>query len=357
MKKILSLLFSAALLLGMASLLISCRDEATTYAPSIEITTTEPPDNFPIPDLRDDAIIMLIPTDSDTEIPENWREIDGFLDSFRGFAVRNDLFYLYFRRLHASTEYRGEELIALVVEQVKDFATFFLLACHFSHDGVDIRLTTEDMERVRDSALRYVNLMRFETLLRAGHLTLDVYFSILALELVLEPRVLAHISNPNNNILSFTDEDVEYFTQNVYRFKHIMLGPDMTMLRSEYLALANELFERLLDREYTFEQLMERYNQDRAMCPTLGYYITREDIIPAIGHSPEFMTAAFSLAIDSNVGVIETERGFHIIRRLAPQVEHVRNYIYPRVMLSDMVTERRNDMTFVFSDLIQYYIG
>jgi hypothetical protein len=91
------------------------------------------------------------------------------------------------------------------------------------------------------------------------------------------------------------------------------LGAPKAVSRSKELAKkrAEEALQKLRDKKATFEQLVNEYSDDLTSKPAAG----------AIGNFERyampraFADATFDLAVGDTSEVVETPRGFHIIRR------------------------------------------
>lgn len=104
----------------------------------------------------------------------------------------------------------------------------------------------------------------------------------------------------------------KYFRENYWRAKQILLSTkDKSAEEIEILEdTAEEIYDRLRDGE-SFDQLMEKYNQDENVSDNPhGYVFTYNEMIP------EYFDAVASTDY-GDYNFVQTVYGFHIIKRLA----------------------------------------
>jgi peptidyl-prolyl cis-trans isomerase NIMA-interacting 1 len=89
-----------------------------------------------------------------------------------------------------------------------------------------------------------------------------------------------------------------------------LASPTVTRSREAAKARAEEALAKLVDGKATFEELASQYSDDptRAVGGVMGNFERR-------AMPPAFADAAFALDIGQTSGVVETARGFHIVRR------------------------------------------
>lgn len=88
--------------------------------------------------------------------------------------------------------------------------------------------------------------------------------------------------------------------------------PTVTRSREEAKKRAEEALQKILDQKENFEQLVATYSDDpvsRASGGAIGNF--ERNVMPQA-----FSDAAFALPVGGISGLIETPRGFYIIRRL-----------------------------------------
>lgn len=91
------------------------------------------------------------------------------------------------------------------------------------------------------------------------------------------------------------------------------LGAPKTITRTKADAKkrAEEAHKKLVDKKATFEELVKQYSDDELSLKTEGKIGNFERGVMA----PAFESATFALKVDEVSEVVETSRGFHIIRR------------------------------------------
>ena len=114
-----------------------------------------------------------------------------------------------------------------------------------------------------------------------------------------------------------TDQQIrEYYDKNYYRAKHILVAysnymSDTSDGRAEALAKIKDI-KAELDNGGDFDRLMLTYNEDQAMNDDeKGYVFTKGTIMPK-----QFEEAVESLEVGEISDIVETDYGYHIIKRL-----------------------------------------
>lgn len=135
---------------------------------------------------------------------------------------------------------------------------------------------------------------------------------------------------------SYSTQDLEQYYQNNYvTAKHILLTTE-SKNKEEVKQEAEALLNRINKGE-EFDTLMKEYSQDPGLesYPN-GYTFTKGDMTEA------FETAAFGLQTGEISGVIETEYGYHIIKRepleekFPEEMEEIRQYLTYQDMTAHM---------------------
>ena len=114
-------------------------------------------------------------------------------------------------------------------------------------------------------------------------------------------------------------ETLDYYTENDYvRAKHVLIkypenedGSELTEeQKAETLAKANEVLEKAKNGE-DFDALITEYNEDPGVTSNPdGYYFGKGQMVEP------FENAAYALADGEISGLVETDFGYHIIKRL-----------------------------------------
>ncbi len=113
-----------------------------------------------------------------------------------------------------------------------------------------------------------------------------------------------------------TDEQIrEYYDKNYYRAKHILIAfsnyeSDNSDGHAEALKKAEEV-KALIDGGADFESLIAEYNEDTAINDSsMGYVFTKDVMVKA------FEDATKALSVGEISDIVETDYGYHIIKRL-----------------------------------------
>lgn len=134
------------------------------------------------------------------------------------------------------------------------------------------------------------------------------------------------------------EQILTYFTDNYARCKHILIstvdesgtlltGQDMTDAKKQ----AQSVFEQAKNVDETaFDKLMEQYNDDEGVAAYPdGYVFTTGEMVD------EFEKAAFDMEI-GETRLIQSDYGFHIIRKLTLEDENVFTQEISRKMLMNL---------------------
>ena len=149
---------------------------------------------------------------------------------------------------------------------------------------------------------------------------------------VLEPKLRDFMCSEMSNIIDSTDAALERdIPLNFIRVKHILiktgaLAAEMVRYTGEPVRTDEESYA-LIQKIYEeatagadFSALVKEYNEDTAMNPDEGYYITHDEFLEA------FDEAAFTLSEDEMSGIIKTPNGYHIIKRYPMEAEYINDY-------------------------------
>ncbi len=106
----------------------------------------------------------------------------------------------------------------------------------------------------------------------------------------------------------YTDEEIKaYYENNYVRAKHILI-----MKETENAKSTAEIVLRKLNNKADFDELCKEYNEDPGVeTQPEGYVFTRGEMVEP------FEKAAFALKEGELSDVVETEYGYHIIKREA----------------------------------------
>lgn len=148
----------------------------------------------------------------------------------------------------------------------------------------------------------------------------------------------------------------KYFRENYWRVKQILLSTKNKS--ADEIAIleetAEEIYNRLLDGE-SFDELMEKYNQDENVADNPnGYVFTYNEMVP------EYFDAVASTDL-GHYNMVETVYGFHIIKRLAfddpPEIySELKNSKLEKIYQMEDVDINEMFLDYIHSKLEEYNI-
>ena len=176
---------------------------------------------------------------------------------------------------------------------------------------------TEEMKAQVESDIEaisgyYGGVEAFEALLAESYLTLDLYRNM-------------SLENTRTSIVfekTMEDELRANAAENYLRAAHILIMPDETAVdqaaaRKDALAKAEEVLA-LVNSGEDFFKLVDEYNQDPGMMNNRdGYYFTEGEMVTP------FYEGALALADNETSGIVETDYGYHIIKRLPMEEAYI----------------------------------
>lgn len=151
--------------------------------------------------------------------------------------------------------------------------------------------------------------------------------------------------------LDNSDEGAEAFfaSDDFIRTLHIYIGNDTGESIEENRAEAESLVKEL-DNGADFNKLIGSHSEDFYMTTTNGYYFTYGEMDLA------YEKAAFALAEGEYSGVVETDSGFYIIRRLPKDESYInRNFEdlktqYLSALFYNIIEARRDEITLTMTE-------
>ncbi len=141
-----------------------------------------------------------------------------------------------------------------------------------------------------------------------------------------------------------TDEQIkEYYNKNYYRAQHILIAVsnyanDSTDGQAEALEKAKEVKAKL-DNGESFEALLQQYNEDTAMTGNEDGYVFTKDTMPK-----NFFDAVAELEVDGISDIVETDFGYHIIKRVDAQQIYEKYIAEQSIMFADGKTTGRDEI-------------
>ncbi len=148
------------------------------------------------------------------------------------------------------------------------------------------------------------------------------------------------------DIIDDSDEGAQAFFESdeFIRTLHVYIGNDEGDSVEDNRAKAETVLKKL-NEGADFNQMIGSYSEDFYMTTTNGYYFSRGEMDPA------YEEAAFALEVNAHSGVVETDSGFFIIRRLPKDLTYIKNNFdslktqYLSTCFYNIIEERRNSIT------------
>ena len=186
--------------------------------------------------------------------------------------------------------------------------------------------------------------------LSANHLTGDGYRNILELN-ALEDKLRGYLLDEGTTDIRADDKTVESdFSKNFIRVTHILIRNNNGKTDAENLQTALSLKSRA-DAGEDFIGLVKEFGEDVELNIDTGYYITRGEF-----HKP-FEDAAFALDVNGISGVVKTEVGYHVIKRLPLDLQYLDDYFeiirdtYMTRTINERIEETAKTLTIEYSGL------
>ena len=188
--------------------------------------------------------------------------------------------------------------------------------------GNNIRLTTEDIKQIGQLKQQWIMYSggneAFSELIKSYGINEKQF------DYMMETDYLR--SHLVEKYTTATDEEAKkYFDENIVKVKHILvftIDPSTgnklpeADLKSAQLQ-AEELLKKAKNGE-NFDALVAEYTEDQDVFYYLGEgYSLSEDGAESTGMVPEFETTAMSLKVDEISDLVESQFGYHIIKRYA----------------------------------------
>jgi len=149
-----------------------------------------------------------------------------------------------------------------------------------------------------------------------------------------------------------TEEQIkEYYNKNYYRAQHILIAvsnytSDTTDGQEEAFAKAQEVKTKL-DEGESFEELSKLYNEDQGMVDSVvGYVFTKDTFMPK-----NFVEVVAELDVGAVSDIVETDFGYHIIKRLDAKEVYEEFADNPSALFADGISTGRDEIAvFVEND-------
>lgn len=156
-------------------------------------------------------------------------------------------------------------------------------------------------------------------LLQESHLTEDLYFEFLCNDALLS-TFNAYLYSEISPVYVSAEEAANIAEENgIYGAKHILVSPNPEKPDEECLKLAEELLNRIQNGE-DFDTLMFEYTDDSGIesYPN-GYTFGEGDMVD------EFFEATEALQMGEISGIVKSQYGYHIIKRVEPTPQEAAN--------------------------------
>lgn len=210
-----------------------------------------------------------------------------------------------------------------------------------------IELSSEEREALEsemESLEQTLTKEVFEEQLESYHMTRGLYL-YLSQTSKLESLLREYVSDERSGVLKYDDAAVlDDIHKNFIAVKQILISvPDGAEFESAY-GRAREAFDSLAPDGSNFDEIADKYSDDDHADPVYGRYFTH-------GMYPdEFEKAAKSLSVGEISGIVETDVGYHIIKRIAQDDGYISEnfeqlrYCFLNRCFNEMLEAKRNSM-------------
>ncbi len=149
-----------------------------------------------------------------------------------------------------------------------------------------------------------------------------------------------------------SDEDVEKYIKSKFcRTLHVFVRNDKGESIEDNRARAEEVLAELEGGKSFNSMVGSKYNDDLMTTTVHGHYFGRGEMDAA------YEDAAYALELGEHSGVIETEAGFYIIKRLPLEDDYINTYFeelksqYKYSVVNSDIAEVRRELTFLPNEL------
>lgn len=223
--------------------------------------------------------------------------------------------------MDVSTLWNDPQMVDSVIQSAKDSVIqYHVVAQQFKKDKLSLnKLEIDEMNDYKQSVVDQLNMYGgengFAAALEMQGLTEEMYDSSLVLSSY--ARALNNHYFGVGGVLVPSDAELQkYFSDNYIQAKHILIRivddayqPLPAEQVKEKKALAEEVLAKVQAGE-DFDQLIAQYGEDPGMASSpKGYIFTEGEMVDA------FYTGAKALADGEISGLVESDYGYHIIKR------------------------------------------
>lgn len=214
---------------------------------------------------------------------------------------------------------------ATTFKAIKDYAEY---ACklytvpYILAERANYTLTDEDKAEIDKTLQENIKeaggQAKFDALLNTNKISLDTYKYFLTSDhlksVMLQKYKEAH---------PISDADIQkYYDENYVVVKHILISNDSVKDKTDDIVkITNSVYDQAIAGTETFEQLIDKYNTDPGMkANPEGYFVTKDG-----SYVEAFQNASLALKIGEISKPVETNYGYHIIKRYDPTEFYSKN--------------------------------
>ncbi len=259
--------------------------------------------------------VNFSPTENDKKIVMSVGESEVEYQEFRYYFLNNKRDMI--GEGATSTDEQTEKILTLTENNVRSRHGLLLFAKEY---GVSV--TKDDKKAAEDYAKEYrtENFSSDEEYLlalEANYMTNDLFIKLQS-ESGLAYKVLEGMMENGEIATDDADIDAAFMSDEIVCLKEIFVKYDSASEKAEANRRAEEALSRLMNGE-EFEALMGEYSDYSAssLPPEHGYYTMKYDVLDVIWEN------AVKLAEGEHSYVIESEYGFHIIKRYPKDYDYM----------------------------------
>lgn len=263
-------------------------------------------------------------------------------------------FYLNYRRDFTEEGITDSEELA---KKIKDNLEFSLRKKYAISEWAKergISLSSDELASLKQQKQGYIDSYggrdAFLAEIANGFMTEELFDSVSQAQLI-ENKLRSFEYNEFTGSIRSDDATVEkYIKDNFIHATHVLIMNDEGESVEDNYNLALSIAEKAANG-VDFDSLILEYNEDTDMNKTtVGYYFAEGQLII------EFEQAAMALEIGEISGVVESDIGYHIIKRLEIEDEYInKNFdtlrnIYKARIFNVMLEERMNELDIAYTD-------
>jgi len=289
---------------------------------------------------------LLLPLYGCSEVGGGSNNTSKVLSCDGGKKVTYDEYRYYYMNYRQSRPDADEKLLySLVLADLARDRAITALAKEY-----DVKLDKEEKKALDDYIQSVIDEQggeeKYQKYLSEDYLTGDLFRHIYSQKL-LEQKLREYMSGEINGIIDSDDKTFEAdLNKNFMAAKQVLICNDEGDNVKDNKALADEIYDRYLAGE-DFDDLVSEYSEEDIVYQSEGRYFTVDMMLP------EYEEAVLSLK-EGEVydGVLETDIGFHIIKRLPLDEEYVDSHygelrdLYKTRCCNEIIDEWAKKITF-----------